>query len=78
MDPEMYLKIKNICNKLTLINNSNKKDNNSNIIQIKSHQINKKIKNVLFSGKDYLEDKQKNNITEFVRLIITKNSQKII
>ena len=61
INPETYLKIKTICTKLTLINHSNKKDNNSNNDQIKNYQINKKKTNVLFSGKNYLEDELKNN-----------------
>ena len=64
MNSDIYLKIKNICSKLTLINNSNKNETKKSS-QNKNNQIKKKKTNVLFSGKNYLEDKPKYNIKDF-------------
>lgn len=68
MNKDTYFKAKTICGKFKIINESNKgdlnnlnkkeksNDNDSKKIQLENSQINKKKTNVLFSGKNYLED----------------------
>ena len=63
MSQEIYSKAETICNKLTLINNSKIKDNSKNK-KNENLQINKKKTNVLFSGKNYLEDTENNHKEE--------------
>ena len=69
-NPDIYSKAKNICSKLTLINNNNNNNNNNSNTKDNFYndnknsigQKNKKKTNVLFSGKNYLEDKTEDKI----------------
>lgn len=68
MNKDTYFKAKTICGKFKIIYESNKNnpnnlkekeknnDNDSKNIQFENSQINRKKTNVLFSGKNYLED----------------------
>ena len=62
INSDIELKINSICSKLTLINNS-ENDNNQN----ENIKINKKKTNVLFSGKNYLEDSPEDNIKDNIK-----------
>ena len=78
MNKDTYFKAKTICGKFKIIYESNKNnpnnlkekeknnDNDSKNIQFENSQINRKKTNVLFSGKNYLEDipEEKNIDTE--------------
>ena len=92
MKKDTYFKAKTICAKFKIINESNKSDlNNLNKkeksndydtknTQMENSQINKKKTNVLFSGKNYLEDipEEKNidvDIKEFSTHKRSKNSE---
>ena len=71
---DIKTKADNICNNLILIDNTLNESNNTNIKEINSineiqaednhYQINKKKTNVLFSGKNYLEDKNEDDKTK--------------
>ena len=65
INPDIESKIKLICSKLTLINNSNQKENDENNNQNQNIKINKRKTNVLFSGKNYLEDNPEDNIKQY-------------
>ena len=85
MNINIYKKAKMLCSKLVLINSSIKsninnnmnekdKENNLKIPQSENSQINKRKTNVLFSGKDYLEDKSEDNINkEYLNINRSKN-----